>query len=264
MPDAKRSPSVAPCCASTDPLWFPGGLILAGAGFVTLWRRSRPLLLALALLIGFDLAYVLVYTIAEDKTAYYLPSVVALCLAAGVGAASRVGKSSTSRLWLRRRCSCCAVIGPLAHARESDRSRFLIAHDYARDVSAGVAGDGLLLTSDWQVYSPLLYFQEIEGWRPDVLAVDVTLLRRSWYIDSMRARAPERWAPLRAEADAFLDDLRAWERDPELYARSVSLTRRINDRFQTMVLALMAASRQVYATADVVLRARPIRIWRHG
>ena len=238
------------------PLWFPGGLVLAGIGFVTLGRRSRPLLLALALLIGFDLAYVLVYTIAEDKTAYYLPSVVALCLASGVGAASvlarirRRGVGAVALLLL-------SLIGPLAHARESDRSRFLVAHDYARDVLAGVAGDGLLLTSDWQIYSPLLYFQEIERWRPDVLAVDVTLLRRSWYIDSMRARAPARWAPLRAEADAFLEDLRAWERDPERYARSVSLTRRINDRFQTMVLALMTASRRVYATADVVLSGSP-------
>ena len=200
------------------PLWFPGGLVLAGIGFVTLGRRSRPLLLALALLIGFDLAYVLVYTIAEDKPAYYLPSVVALCLASGVGAASvlarirRRGVGAVALLLL-------SLIGPLAHARESDRSRFLVAHDYARDVLAGVAGDGLLLTSDWQIYSPLLYFQEIERWRPDVLAVDVTLLRRSWYIDSMRARAPARWAPLRAEADAFLEDLRAWERDPERYAR---------------------------------------------
>jgi hypothetical protein len=28
-----------------------------------------------------------------------------------------------------------------------------------------VAPDGLLLTADWQLYSPLLYFQEVEGWR---------------------------------------------------------------------------------------------------
>jgi hypothetical protein len=236
--------------------WAPAGLALSGIGFVALWRRSRSLSLALALLIGFDLAYALVYTIAEDKAAYYLPSIVALCLAAGVGAGSALAGTRRKRMGALA-LLLLALIGPLVHARESDRSRFLIAHDYARDLLAGIGDDGLLLTSDWQVYSPLLYFQEIESWRADVLVVDVTLLRRSWYVDSMRARAPTRWEPLRAEADVFLEDLRAWERDPERYARSVSLTRRINDRFQTMVLALMTASKRVYVTGDVVLSGSP-------
>ena len=47
------------------------------------------------------------------------------------------------------------------------------------------------------------------------MAVDVSLLRRSWYVDALRATHPARWAPLRAETDAFLEDLRAWERDPK-------------------------------------------------
>jgi hypothetical protein len=148
------------------------------------------------------------------------------------------------------------VAGAALQARALDRSRFVVARDFARDTLAAVAPGGVLLTSEWQLYSPLLYFQEIEGWRPDVMAVDVSLLRRTWYVDAMRARYPARWAPLGAEADAFLEDLRAWERDPGLYERDAALNRRINDRFQSVVLAL-ARTGTAYATTDVLLPPSP-------
>jgi hypothetical protein len=148
------------------------------------------------------------------------------------------------------------VAGAALQARALDRSRFVVARDFARDTLASIEPDGLLLTSEWQLYSPLLYFQEIEGWRPDVMAVDVSLLRRSWYVDAMRLRYPARWEPLRAETDAFLEDLRAWEHDPGLYERDVARNRRINDRFQSVVLAL-ARTGTAYATTEVLLPPSP-------
>jgi hypothetical protein len=235
------------------PPWFPAALALSVLGFIRLFRADRPLFAALLLLLGADAVYALSYTIAEDKDAYYLPAVVALAFAAGVGAAALLARVTRRRPLAAAALFVIPLAAVLHHRTALDRSRFWVAHDYARDALAGVSPDGLLLTADWQLYSPLLYFQEVEGWRPDVMAVDVSLLRRSWYVEQLRARHRGRWEPLRAETDAFLEDLRAWERDPGLYERDAGLTRRINDRFQTMVVALVTHARQAFATNEVVI-----------
>jgi tetratricopeptide (TPR) repeat protein len=242
------------------PAWFPAGLTLAAAGFWSAWKRARALYVALALLVVVDLACSLLYTIAEDKDAYYLPAVVSLCLAAGLGAHEILSRVRRGRTAWALGLLALPLVGGALHAGAVDRSRFFVAHDFARDALAAVGPGGLLLTSEWQLYSPLLYFQEIEGWRTDVMAIDVSLLRRSWYVEALRKRHAERWASLRPETDTFLEDLRAWERDPGLYERDAALTRRINDRFQAMVLALCAADAargRAYATSDVVLRQSP-------
>jgi Protein O-mannosyl-transferase TMEM260-like len=240
------------------PAWFPAALVLAGFGFHAAAKRARGVLVALAAMVALDLVYAMLYTIAEDKDAYYLPSVVALCLAAGLGAHDLLSRVSRRRAGLAVAFVALPLVGAAFHARVLDRSRFFVAHDFARDALASVRTGGLLLTSEWQLYSPLLYFQEIEGWRPDVMAVDVSLLRRSWYVDALRKKHAVRWEPLRAETDAFLEDLRAWERDPRRYERDPALARRINDRFQAMVLALCAANAEnAHATSDVVLPQSP-------
>ena len=235
------------------PPWFPAALALSAYGFVRLFRHDRPLFAALALLVGLDAVYALSYTIAEDKDAYYLPAIVALALAAGVGAAALLARVTRRRPVWAAALFAIPLVAVLHHRTALDRSRFWVAHDYARDALAGVAPDGLLLTADWQLYSPLLYFQEVERWRPDVMAVDTSLLRRVWYVESLRTRYRERWEPLRAETDAFLEDLRAWERDPALYERDVALNRRINERYLTMVVALATHARRAFATNEVVV-----------
>ena len=235
------------------PPWFPAALALAGYGFVRLFRHDRPLFAALALLVALDVVYALSYTIAEDKDAYYLPAIVALALAAGLGAAAMLARVTRRRPVWAAALFAIPLVALLHHRTALDRSRFWVAHDYARDALAGVAPDGLLLTADWQLYSPLLYFQEVEGWRRDVMTIDVSLLRRAWYVEALRARHRDRWEPLRAETDAFLEDLRAWERDPALYERDASLNRRINERYQAMVVALVKRAHRAYATNEVVI-----------
>jgi tetratricopeptide (TPR) repeat protein len=235
------------------PPWFPAALALSAYGLVRLFRHDRVLCAALVLLLGLDAVYALSYTIAEDKDAYYLPAIVALALAAGVGAAALLARVTRKRPLWAAGLFLIPLVALLHHRTALDRSRFWIAHDYARDALAGVSPDGLLLTADWQLYSPLLYFQEVEGWRQDVMAVDVSLLRRSWYVEALRARHVARWAPLVTETDAFLEDLRAWEQDPALYERDVSRNRRINERYQAMVVALVTHAPRAFATNEVVI-----------
>src|SRR5204863_1543351 len=66
-------------------VWLPLLLVLAFAGFVTAYRRDRTGFWFLLFIVIADLAYALTYEIAEDKDAYYLPTFIAIAIAAGFG-----------------------------------------------------------------------------------------------------------------------------------------------------------------------------------
>ena len=141
-----------------------------------LWIRDRALAVALALLLAANLAFGVAYVIGEDKDAYYLPSFLALTLAAAFGAQSILG-------WARDRAPAAAAALALlpalplvANHAYADRSRYFIAEDYVANALASMAPGGMLLTGDWQLYSPLLYSMQVEGRRQDVVAIDLHLL----------------------------------------------------------------------------------------
>jgi len=146
------------------------------------------------------------------------------------------------------------VVALVANRSYNDRSRYFIAQDYVDNILSTVEPGGLLLTRDWQVYSPMLYFQEIENRREDVVVIDVNQLRRSWYFDYLRQTYPSTMEQAREKVDAFLEDLRHWEHDPDLYQRDLMLNQRINSRFYEMILALAGnhiQSAPVYLTLDI-------------
>jgi len=236
------------------PPFLPLTLLLAAGGGVRLWRRDRRLALALALLPAANLAFGVAYVIGEDKDAYYLPAFLALALAAAFGAQAVLA-------WARHRAPAAAaalavlpVVALVSSFPYADRSRYFIAADYVANALDGVEPGGMLLTGDWQLYSPLLYSRLVEGRRTDVVAIDLNLLRRSWYYAYLERQFPDTIGRARPQVDAFVQELRAWEHDPGLYARSPDLTGRISGRFQEMLRAFVDTHPgQVYATRDGVL-----------
>lgn len=244
------------------PWWAPAGVALAALGLGSLFRRDRTMFYFLVLVIVVDLAYALNYDIAEDKEAYYLPVFLAVAIAAGLGAAWLVGIAGRGS----GRSIAFAVLAaaPLAalggNFRFNNRSQDFMAHDYVQNILHTVRPQGMLLTMDWQVYSPILYAQEVERQRRDVVAIDVNLLRRSWYLDFLRREYPVVMAQARDPVDTFLEDLRNWERQPGLYDRDIALARRINSRFYGMIRALVRShmeSAPVYITSEIAGGADP-------
>jgi hypothetical protein len=249
------------------PWWFPAGLVLAAIGFAALRRRDRALFCCLSLVVICDLAYAFNYDIAEDKEAYYLPAVVAAALAAGCGA-QRLIEWAHARLPGRRQAGALTagalLLVPLvaftANLPFNNRSRYFIAQDYVENILGTIEPGGMLLTLDWQVCSPMLYTRLIEERRPDVVLIDVHLLRRAWYFDYLRREYPAVLEQNRDKVEPFLEDLRQWEQDPDAYERSPSLNRRIDSRFHDMILTFASrhvTAAAVYATQDVVLSADP-------
>jgi hypothetical protein len=162
-------------------------LVLVAAGAVLFARRHRRASLALLVLILGNIIYCAIYSIGQDKDAYYLPSFMAL--AVPLGAAMAV---LAQRLLRRASAALLAIPALLALANFSsqNRSSFTLARDYALDALASVGDKGLILTSDWQVYAPMLYLQAVKGRSPGVASVDVLLLKRTWYLDYIARRWP--------------------------------------------------------------------------
>jgi tetratricopeptide (TPR) repeat protein len=244
-----------------SPAWLPLALLMAVAGLVALFKRDRTLFWCFALVIIFDLAWALNYEIAEDKDAYYLPTFLTLAVVAGYGLLWVIAWLRSLRLPAKAVISAAVAVTLLVPAiaaasnfAYNNRHGYFIARDYVENMLKAMEPNGLLLTDDWQVYSPLLYLREVEGVRRDVIAIDIQQLRRSWYYDYLRSAYPEMMRAAQDKVDAFLEDLRRWEQDPKLYDRDLALNERINTRFYDMIEAFVtnqSASAPVYFTSNI-------------
>src|SRR6266699_1029712 len=219
--------------------WIPLSLVLAFAGFADAFKRDRTTFWFLLTIVVADLAYALSYEIAEDKDAYYLPTFISIAIATGFGIRWLIQLAFSKSMPLGKQYVVAAVIVLFAPAIAfignwsfNNRRHYFIAHDYVENLLGAIEPNGLLLTQDWQVVSPMFYAQEIEQRRPDVKVVDINLLRRSWYFDYLRHAYPSLIERSREKIDAFVEDLKEWDRDPEAFARTQALTQRITAAFE--------------------------------
>jgi tetratricopeptide (TPR) repeat protein len=242
--------------------WLPLPLVLAFAGFASAFRRDRTTFWLLLFIIIADLAYALSYEIAEDKDAYYLPTFISIAIATGFGIRWLIQLAFSKAMPLGKQYVVAAVIVLFAPAIAfignwsfNNRRHYFIAHDYVENLLGAIEPNGLLLTQDWQVASPMFYAQEIEQRRRDVKVVDINLLRRLWYFDYLRHAYPDLVERSREKIDGFVEDLKEWERDPEAFARSEALTQRIFAAFEEMIRSIVTNENRlapVYITQDLL------------
>jgi Protein of unknown function (DUF2723) len=242
--------------------WLPVTPILGLVGFASAYKRDHTAFWFLLLIVIADLAYSLSYEIAEDKDAYYLPAFISIAIAAGFGIRWLIQLAASKR-WSTRRpylATATAVVLTTATAFAANwpfnnRRHYFIAEDYVDNLFSTIAPNGLLLTQDWQVVSPMFYAQEIEQRRRDAKVVDVNLLRRSWYFDYLRYAHPDLIERSREKIDTFVQILKEWERDPGVFARDQSLTERINAAFFDMLRSMVMNENSVgpiYITRDLL------------
>ena len=83
---------------------------------------------------------------------------------------------------------------------DHDRSGRTAARDFGRNYLASVAPNGIIFCNGDNDTFPLWYLQEVEGYRTDVRAVNLSYLATDWYISQMQRAAYES-APLPMQAD---------------------------------------------------------------
>src|SRR5437867_10529014 len=244
------------------PAWLPGAVVLAFAGFTSAYKSDRTSFWFLSVVVISNLAYDLSYQIAEDKDAYYLPVFISIAIAAGLGIRwllqMNVSKSTAANKPYWVAAIALLLVSATAFAANlpfNNRKHYFIAHDYAKNILSTVGPDGLLVTQDWQVVSPMFYVQEIEHRRRDAKVIDLNLLRRSWYFDYLRRAHPDLIERSREKIDRFVDLLKQWERDPGAFAGNELLTQTISEAFFEMVRSIVTQERSVapaYITNDLL------------
>src|SRR5205823_672686 len=182
----------------------------------------------------------------EDKDAYYLPTFISIAIAAGFGIRWLIQLNASKAMALQRTCWIAAMAVVLTSATAfasnwpfNNRRQYFIANDYVENLFSTIAPDGLLLTQDWQVVSPMFYAQEIEQRRRDVKVIDINLLRRSWYFDYLMHAHPALIERSRDKIEPYLELLRLWERDPGVFDRNRDFTRRISTTFLDLVRSIV-------------------------
>jgi len=244
------------------PAWLPLPLVVAFAGFAAAFKQDRTSFWFLSFIVIADLAYALSYEIAEDKDAYYLPTFIAVAIAAGFGIRWLVQLTASNPMALGKKYSIAAIAVLLTSTTPfaanwpfNNRRHYFIAHDYVQNLLSTIEPNGLLLTQDWQVVSPMFYAQEVEQLRRDAKIVDINLLRRSWYFDYLRHAYPGLVERSRDKIESFVAILQEWERDPAAFASSESLTQRISAAFFDMIRSIVKEEQKVapvYIANDVL------------
>ncbi len=245
------------------PAWLPVPLVVAIAGFATVFRQDRTSFWFLLFIVIADLAYALSYEIAEDKDAYYLPTFISVAISAGFGIRWLIQLTASKATTLQKTYWIAAIAVLLTSATAfaanwpfNNRRHYFIAHDYVENLLGTMEPNGLLLTLDWQVVSPMFYAQEVEQRRRDVKVVDINLLRRSWYFDYLRHAYPGLIERSRDKIDAFVEILRQWERDPDAFKTNALLTQKISAAFFEMIRSIVTNENKVapvYMTKDLLL-----------
>ena len=180
------------------------------------------------------------YEIAEDQAAYYIPVFLVTALAFAAGAAFLAELPGPARV--RGRRAILTVIAVAAFgvgARNvygrSGRRFDLRAPEAAANLLASSPPGALVFITEWNLYSPTLAAQEVDGLRDDVVALDILLLRRGWYLDALARRWAVRLIGAEDEFRRYRAKLADWEegrpfQPEELTALYEAFTKKLIER----------------------------------
>jgi hypothetical protein len=182
-------------------------LILGIIGMVWHFKRKKHDAGIVALLFFFTGIAIVLYlnqTPLEPRERDYAftGSFYAFCIWIGLGVLALW--QWLSKKWNARLAGLMAIVvgllaAPVLMAAEGwddhDRSGKLVAHDLSKNYLESLAPNAILFTYGDNDTYPLWYIQEVEGIRPDVRLVNLSLFDAEWYINGMK-RPQNASAPL--------------------------------------------------------------------
>ncbi|MEO6325321.1 MAG: DUF2723 domain-containing protein, partial [Thermoanaerobaculia bacterium] len=191
------------------------GLALAAAGAVLLFRKGRWVGAGLLLVILGDIAFAVRYEIAEDQAAYYIPTFLATALLVVLGLAALLSRIPPRRLALRNAAVAASLVAATAliahNVNSRSRSGDRRAMESVENFLASAPQGSVVFTPEWNLYAPVLAARDVDGKRPDLLVIDILLLRRGWYLDAFASRHPERYQEVKEAFDSYRAALAGWE-----------------------------------------------------
>jgi hypothetical protein len=181
--------------------WLPAA---AGVlGVATLWRRNSRLALALTLLLSIHAAAtVLFFNIPagffRPFDRHYLPVFVVFGVLIACGTAIAARRISSIGAAAGRGAAVAALAAlalvPAAQLvgnwKAHDAARRYFTRDYAANALGGLPPNAIYFTVGDNDTFPVMYLQSVEGVRPDVSIVNLSLANAVWYIERIVRRNP--------------------------------------------------------------------------
>lgn len=200
----------------------------------------------------------------QDRDSYLLPLLFSTSLGLAPGLADLASRWVKSGFYHRRILAGLILIGFLGlflwQHTSRDRSSDTSCSDYVRNALEPLPSGSLVLTADWQLVSPALYMMDTNGFRRDIILIDLAMWQnRPWYIDQFSRRYPELCAAWQPVLSDFLGELRRFEEDRlENASRIATLYRRL------LISMLEVQSRPVYLHSTAFQQMHQFRAAEYG
>jgi hypothetical protein len=178
---------------------------LWGAG--RLWRQRREIFWLLAVIFVLNLVYAVNYSI-PDIQSYYIPFMTAAFIFTGIGLADLIRRLKRVPTYV---FLALVILPPAMNLRRAGAQGNWIAEDFGRNHMVSAPDSAIVMTTNWDIYSPAFYLKHVNRERPDLCLIDKELLRRSWYFQNLQQEYPWLVERSRVEIDNYLRFLDQFE-----------------------------------------------------
>jgi len=164
------------------------GIITAILGIIEIYKINRDLLIFLIISAVFNFFYAINYSI-HDIDSYFSLSLIVLVILSAFGFVYMLEKVNKNFVYL---IVLLPIINFTFNFAGSDKSENYFVEDYTKAVSSTLDKNAIFITAQWDYYnSAMIYFQNVENFRKDIIIVEKELMRRTWYPMQFRRSNPE-------------------------------------------------------------------------
>jgi hypothetical protein len=201
--------------------------LLGIVGFALSIRPRRVNVLVFSLLLFFGcLLYAINYDI-HDIDSYFLLAYITYAIWIGAGLlwlSHLIGSGKFASRVVQVGGTLFVLMLLALNYSSVDESGNHMVDDYTQNQLRNLPPNAIIFSAAWDFWvSGAFYYQNIQKFRPDVLVVDRAMLRdRPWYFEYLKKRAPDVMARVAPETQAFLQQLKAFDRGDSYSGEAIS------------------------------------------
>ncbi|MFN3196123.1 MAG: DUF2723 domain-containing protein [Chlorobiota bacterium] len=185
------------------------GVLFLLFGLFTAFKQSRTIFYILISTLFLCLFYSLNYSI-HDIDSYFITAYIAMFLIMLIGAKQLINKQK-NLLYL---FAFIPLFNLYANYSDSDLSEDYSVSEYERIIIESAEKDAIIISAQWDFWvSARWYNDKIEGERTDISLIEKELLRRTWYLETMKQWYPKISSKCEPKMELFDGQLEKFESD---------------------------------------------------
>jgi hypothetical protein len=180
---------------------------VAAWGAWRLAKQRKEIFWLLIVIFALNIAYAVNYSI-PDIQSYYIPFMTAAFILTGIGLADLIRRLKRVPQYA---FLLLAILPAAVNLRRAGAQGNYVSEDFGRNHMVSAPDRAIVMTTNWDIYSPAFYLRQINHERLDLCMIDKELLRRTWYFQSLQSEYPWLVEHSRTEIDNYLRFLDQFE-----------------------------------------------------